>query len=378
MARGRGMNELDLVHDDQPRTRRQAAHRRRRERRQRRKGGAATLVALVIVFAVIGGLGWGGYTVLHGLTTTPDYHGAGKGSVTVHIHPGASTRLIAATLEKDGVVKSAEAFREAASEDPDALTIQPGYYDMHKHMAGALALNRLLDPSARMLQRVTVPEGLRVKKILSLLADESNKPLAQFKKAAKNTDALGLPPAAHGNLEGYLFPATYNFPPDSTAKSMLHTMVKRHMAEERKLHLTAEAKAMHMTLHQALTVASLLQAEAKPKDFTKVARVVYNRLDKGIPLQFDTTVLYALGRADLHVTLKDTRVKSPYNTYLHKGLPPGPIDNPGSAAIKAALHPANGDWLYFVTTNPKTGETKFTDNPKQFQRFKREFKRNSG
>lgn len=372
------MNELDLVRDEQPRTRRQAAHRRRRERRQRRKGGAATIAALVIVFAIIGGVGWGGYTVLHRLTTTPDYHGAGTGSVIVHIRPGSSIRLMAVTLEKKGVVKSAEAFREAASEDPDALTIQPGYYKMHEHMAGALALNRMLDPSSRVLMRITIPEGLRVKKILSLLADESNKPVSEFKKAAQHTEALGLPPQAHGNLEGYLFPATYDFPPGSTPKSMLRTMVKRHMTEEQKLQLTAEAKNVHMSPHEVLTVASLLQAEAKPKDFTKVARVVYNRLNRGIALQFDTTVLYALGRADLHVTLKDTRVKSPYNTYLHKGLPPGPIDNPGSEAIKAALHPAKGNWLYFVTTNPKTGETKFTNDPKQFQQFKREFKRNSG
>lgn len=371
------MNELDLVNDDQPRTRRQAAHRRRRERRRRRKGSAATVLALVIVCAVIAGIGWGGYTVLHKMTVTPDYNGAGKGSVTVHVRPGASTRLIAATLEKKDVVKSAKAFQDAASEDPDALTIQPGYYKMHKHMAAALALNRLLDPSSRVLLRVTVPEGLRVKKILSLLADKTNKPLARFKKAAKHTGALGLPARAHGNLEGYLFPATYDFPPGSTPASMLRSMVRRHVAEERSLHLASEAKGVHMSPHEVLTVASLLRAEAKPKDFTKVARVVYNRLDQGIPLQFDTTVLYALGRADLHVTLKDTQVKSPYNTYLHKGLPPGPIDNPGSAAIKAALHPAHGDWLYFVTTNPKTGKTKFTDDPKQFQRFKREFKRNS-
>jgi UPF0755 protein len=124
-------------------------------------------------------------------------------------------------------------------------------------------------------------------------------------------------------------------------------------------------------------VASLLQAEAQPKDFAKVARVIYNRLDKDMRLQLDTTVLYALGRSGTHLSPDELQTDSPYNTYKNKGLPPTPIDSPGQQAINAALHPAKGNWLYYVTTNLKTGETKFTNSYQEFLQFKRELKANS-
>lgn len=377
------MNELDLdlgftEEEARPRGHRRNSSRRRRERRKRRKGRLAALLAVVIIFAILGGVAWGGYSVVHAITYTPDYTGAGSGSVLVHIETGASTRSIAQTLQKDGVVKSAKAFDKAAADNPDSMNIQPGYYRMNRHMAAALALDRLLDPSARVLTRVTVPEGMRAVKVLALLAQKTRIPLAKFQAAARHPKALGLPASAHGRLEGYLFPATYDIPPKSTATSILSTMIERYLQEEVAKGLAAKAHAVGVSTHQLLTVASLLEVEARPRDYTKVARVIYNRLHIGKPLQLDSTVLYAQSRAGtLKVTTKDTRYPSPYNTYLHTGLPPGPIDNPGAAAIAAAAHPAAGNWTYFITVNPKTGDTRFTNSYAQFQKWKNEFKKNN-
>ncbi|MBO0829217.1 MAG: endolytic transglycosylase MltG [Streptosporangiales bacterium] len=377
------MNELDLdlgftEEEAGPRGRRRYASRRRRERRKRRKGRAAALLAVIIIFAILGGAAWAGYAVVHGITYTPDYSGAGSGNVLVHIESGASTRSIAVTLEKDGVVKSTKAFNKAAADNPDSMGIQPGYYRMNKHMAAALALNRLLDPSARVLSRVTVPEGMRAANVLALLAEKTRIPLAKFQAATRHPGALGLPASAHGRLEGYLFPATYDIPPKSTPSSILSMMIDRYLQEEVERGLATKAHGVGLTTHQLLTVASLLEMEARPKDYTKVARVIYNRDHVSKPLQLDSTVLYAQSKAGtLKVSTKDTRYPSPYNTYLHAGLPPGPIDNPGAAAVDAAAHPAAGNWTYFITVNPKTGDTRFTNSYAEFQKWKIEFKKNN-
>jgi UPF0755 protein len=125
-----------------------------------------------------------------------------------------------------------------------------------------------------------------------------------------------------------------------------------------------------------MTIASLVQAEARDdEDFAKVSRVIYNRLEKSMPLQFDSTVHYAVGRdGKVSTSEEDRNVDSPYNTYRHPGLPPTPIMAPGEQAIKAALEPAEGDWLYFVTTNPDTGETKFAETFAEHQKNVAEFK----
>jgi UPF0755 protein len=131
------------------------------------------------------------------------------------------------------------------------------------------------------------------------------------------------------------------------------------------------------TAYEIVIIASLVEAEARDaEDFGKVARVVYNRLDQGMALQFDSTVNYALNADKEIVSNQDLGVDSPYNTYKNQGLPPGPIDSPGLAALQAAVNPTPGNWLYFVTTNPKTGETKFTDSYAQFLKYKDELKSN--
>jgi UPF0755 protein len=243
-------------------------------------------------------------------------------------------------------------------------------------MAANAALSLLLDPNARLINKVTIPEGMRLDDALKLLAKKTGRPLAEYTKAAKDTRALGLPRYAEGRLEGFLYPATYEIEPGTRAPAVLKTMVTRFGQAAKAAKIES---GNQLTAYQIVVVASLIEAEAsRAQDFGKVSRVVYNRLEEGMPLQFDSTINYALKARKVIVTQKDLEVDSPYNTYENSGLPPGPIGSPGEAALKAARSPAAGDWVYFVTTNLKTGETKFTADYDEFLKFKRELKRNGG
>jgi UPF0755 protein len=220
----------------------------------------------------------------------------------------------------------------------------------------------MLDPATRLVTRVTLPEGMTVKATLAKLAESTGTPLPQFEAAAANPAALGLPAYAGGKLEGFLFPATYDFEPGTAPADMLKQMVARAVHALDGLQIPAEQRLT------VLTKASLVQAEASStEDMAKVARVLQNRLSDGMPLQLDTTVNYANGKSGITTTAADRANPSPYNTYLHPGLPPGAIDNPGEEALKAALSPAPGDWRFFVVVNPDTGETRFAKTGAEHQ-----------
>ncbi|GAA3292023.1 hypothetical protein GCM10020295_10230 [Streptomyces cinereospinus] len=183
---------------------------------------------------------------------------------------------------------------------------------------------------------------------------------------------LKLPHDAEGNPEGYLFPATYPLPAGATPEQVLSTMVDTANKKFNGAPIAAGAQRNAMNVYQAVTIASIVQAEAATKaDMGKVARVVFNRLERGMPLQMDATLNYALNRTTLRTTLSDTRIDSPYNSYQRMGLPPTPIDNPGEEAMRAAISPTPGDWLYFVTVKP--GDTRFTADYAEHQRNVAEF-----
>ena len=359
----------DLWTDDQPATR---AGRRRK--RKRRGGGAfAVILSLLVVAAIIVGgayvaMGLGGRIKdAFGGGSAPDYPGPGTGSVVYQVHSGDTLTVVGRGLKAAGVVESVDAFMVAARANPDSQSLQPGYYELKKHMKAADALTVLLDPSARIQARVTLPEGLRLDETLKTLAKGTNHPLAQFEAALKDPSALGLPAYAKGNAEGFLFPATYEFGPQDTPAQMLAKLVARYHQSEQSLALTTASRPPL----ELLTIASIVEAEARrAEDYPKVARVIYNRLAAGMPLQMDSTVNYALKADKTIVTLKDLGVDSPYNTYKHTGLPPGPIGSPGDQALEAALHPADGNWLYFITVDGATGDTKFTADYQEFLRLK--------
>lgn len=354
-----------LVDPDQPR-RGRARHRRRRRLR--------TFIASVLAIAVIGGLlvgiFYGGRAILGSFGSIPDYTGAGSGSVKVRINQGDTSSDIATTLVKAGVVQSERAFRDAANANPDSLTIQPGLYQLRAKMQASLALGRLLDPASRLFDVVTIPEGFTVEQVLLALSQATGAPLESFRSAAAQVDQLGLPAYSGGELEGFLFPATYELDPEADPISILQTMVARFTAMATSVDLEARAAAIGKSPYDVLTVASMVQSESRVNgERGMIARVIYNRLSQGIPLGIDATTAYDLGKPGTELTTADFRIDSPYNTRLNKGLPPTPISNPGEASVEAALAPAPGPWTYYVLED-SAGHHFFTDSAAEFQAAK--------
>ncbi|MER6949923.1 endolytic transglycosylase MltG [Nonomuraea sp. NPDC000554] len=330
----------------------------------------AGMTAAAVVF------GAGGYALLKPLLTPDDFEGSGTGMVIVRIAPGSNAGDVGSALADAGVVASARSFVNATEERAVANKLRPGHYRLRKGMAAGAALDMLLAPSSRLVKRVTLPDGMWLSEALARISKQSGLPLEALQ--AVDPALVGLPRYAHG-LEGFLYPATYEVEPDDKAVDLLASMVERFGAAARKLHLEERSKELHLTPLEAVTVASMVQAEAgQDDDYPKIARVIYNRLQHGMPLQIDSTVLYAQGKRHLKVSERDTRIASPYNTYTRKGLPPGPISNPGEKALTAALHPAQGDWRWFVTTDPAHRITKFTNKESEFVRYREELNRNLG
>jgi UPF0755 protein len=320
-------------------------------RRRRGQGCLPVLVALVVVAGVVF---FGGRWVVDQVGSrfgdSPDYPGPGSGSVVYQVKAGATSTLIGRELKTAGVVKSVDAFTSAARDNDKSRNIQVGYYELKKQMKASDALEVLVDPGNLMQARVVVPEGARVRSIVKTIVAKTDITRRAVTQALSHPASIGLPAEAKGNPEGYLFPATYSVPPGTTAVGLLTQMVDKTAESQKLLGLDAKAAALGYTPEQILTVASILEYEAnRAVDYPKVARVLYNRLQKGMPLQLDSTVAYVSGRSgDVWTTAAERSDSSAYNTYAHAGLPPGPIGSPGEETIKAALSPAKGSWLYFL------------------------------
>ncbi|OXY88428.1 aminodeoxychorismate lyase [Streptomyces diastatochromogenes] len=205
---------------------------------------------------------------------------------------------------------------------------------------------------------LVIPEGWRANQIYDAVDRALKLPLGSTRKSLGKA-SLALPSESQGNPEGYLFPATYPVEKGATPESLLRFMVDTANKKFNGAPVAAGAQRNAVRVYQAVTIASIVQAEAATKaDMGRVARVVFNRLQRGMPLQMDSTINYALNRNTVHTSMDDTRMESPYNSYQRMGLPPTPIDNPGEDAMRAAINPPPGDWLYFVTIRP--GDTRFT------------------
>ncbi len=338
---------------------------RRRERRWRSL--MATAVALVL-FSLGASVGW---SFLQAFKSNGpdvvDFPGHGQGSVEVIINPGDSGETIAETLYQAGVIASTKAFRLAAYARPDdANSITPGYYVLPKQMKADYALDALLDSEYKREISITIPEGSSVKAILDKIAKVTGASLTDVQAAAANTEAIGLPAEANGSLEGWLFPSTYKFNPGVAPTDVLVKMIKTTTQ-------TLEDKGVPRTQWlKILTIASLVEKEAKlDEDRPLIAGVIYNRLKAAQPLELDSTVKYAVGNAgdgNIFTSADERNIDSPYNTYKHTGLPPGPIASPGEASIDAAIKPAKHNYFFFVTVNLTTGETKYAKTYAEHQK----------
>lgn len=316
------------------------------------------LLKLVVLSVVVGALLYGALRFT-GLIGADDYSGSGTGSVEVVIPAGATGVQIGEALEQADVVKTAQAFYQESLSDDRSAMIQPGTYRLRHQMSSEAAMDALLDRANRVETNIVVPEGSRVGEIVEAIVKGSHISEEDLEDVLDNPDELGLPAEADGNPEGYLFPATYTVDDGMTAKDLLRQMVQKTLNMEKELDLQTRAEALDMTSEQILTMASILEYEARrDEDYPKVARVLYNRLDEDIPLQLDSTVSYVSKRkGDVWTTSEERDDPSEYNTYKHVGLPPGPIGSPGRKTIEAALNPVDGDWLYFFAD--KDGVTHF-------------------
>jgi len=344
-------------------------------RSQHGRTGRSCLVALLAVAVVVGVVGfvvYRGADMVSGWFADPeDYTGKGTGSVRVEVVQGDSAADIGTTLEDAGVVASAEAFTDAASADPRSRSIQPGRYEMREEMSATAALGLLIEGEVVVSDDVTVPEGFTVRETLSRLAEGSDLSAESLSEAARATSRLGLPSWSGDDVEGYLFPSTYTVDPGASANDVLAQMVSRFREVSADIALERGARRLGVTPREVVIVASLIQAEAsRPQDFGKVARVIYNRLDDKMLLQLDSTVKFAEGSSDsIYTTAEERDNPSRYNTYRYKGLPPTAINSPGEQALRAALDPTPGDWMYFVTVDLDTGRTLFAETFRQHQRY---------
>lgn len=281
-----------------------------------------------------------------------DYQGEGYSSILFEVKPGDTGESIANSLVDQGVVKNFRTvYKLILDENPK---FYPGTYKLRLHMSSQAALNALLDPKSSITNRVLIKEGLRASNILDVLAKATGIARSEFHDAANQRDAIGLPADAV-SVEGYLFPATYTFSPKATAVSILKTMIARTQEELDRFGVKDADR------HRVLTMASVIQSEARLEpDFYKVSRVFYNRIKAGMHLQSDATVSYGVNGNTVSTSAADRANNNGFNTYLHAGLPVGPISSPGAVAIDAALNPAAGSWLFFCAINLKTGETVFS------------------
>lgn len=289
-----------------------------------------------------------------------DFPGPGFGTVQITVRAGDSGESITNQLLKAGVIKN---FRTTYQLILDTNpTFYPGIFTLKREMRSIDAIRALSDQESASLQRTTVKEGLRASVMFGVLSDATGVPKSEFEALFTKPSEFGLS-AKLPNIEGYMFPATYTFAPGATAREILQTMIDR-MQEELDSFGIPENK-----VHEVLTLASVIQKEARIKeDFYKVSRTFLNRIADGMLLQSDATVSYGVGGNTVNTSRADRANKNGYNTYLNPGLPIGPISAPGSVAIDAALHPADGKWLYFCTVNLETGETMFSETFAQHEK----------
>ncbi|MCA0306897.1 MAG: endolytic transglycosylase MltG [Actinobacteria bacterium] len=322
--------------------------------------------AVLLSLAVFVGGGWFIYSKAQAawmdFRTAEDYIGEGVAPVEVTIPAGSTTTQIASILVQADVVKTAKAFTREAAANPDSAKIQAGRYNLRTQLPAKVALAMLLDPKNQVHNRMTLREGLRLEQAVTTMSKASGLPAKDFTKALKDWKKLGLPNWAERGAEGFLFPDTYELADKPTTKTILKSITDRFNQIANGLDFETGAETLGYSPYEVLVMASIIEKEAGPReeDRAKIARVFYNRLEQGMQLQSDATVAYAnnvTGRVS--TTAAERKLKSPYNTYYVKGLPIGPIASPSKASMDAALHPADGDWLYFAVVNLDTGETEF-------------------
>jgi len=386
--------EPEAVGPPRRRMSRLARNRAERGRRRRRFAGRAALALLVLIMVVVVFVGTRLWNTVFG--PGDDYTGDGKRDIVIRVQDGDSTTMVGETLQNQQVIKTVRAFVNAAHGNHAINSIQPGFYRMRTEIPAADAVARLADPNNR-VGRLVIPEGRQLDDTTDMKTNKVNPGILtlisrstcvdldgnrrcvsvdDLRNAATNSIpiTLAVPPWAiqpvnelgkdHRRIEGLIAPGTFNVDPSASADSILTSLISSGAVEYTTSGLLDSAQGMSLSPYDILVVASLVQQEANPQDFAKVARVIYNRLQNHHTLEFDSTVNYPLDRREVATSDADRALKTPWNTYVSQGLPATAICSPGVDALRAAEHPEQGDWLYFVTIDNQ-GTTLFTKDYQQ-------------
>ena len=351
----------------------------RRHREQKRRRRYITIIAALVVIVLIGVGGFSGVRALkrwkaaneaNSQSQIEDYTGPGDKEVTFTVESGQGAAEIAENLVKAKIVKSAAAFTSAVS--GAAATLYPGSYALKTHMKASDVVKILSDQS-QAGGFAEIRAGERVSDVIANAAQASGIDVSEFQAIIDGGGSGILPEEAGGKFEGWLEPGTYNAQ-NKSAEDIIKSMVDARIAKLDDLGVPTGSER-----ERILIIASIAESEVgSDKYYGQVARVILNRIDSDMALGMDTTVAYGLGISASRLTddqLNDD--SNPYNTRIHKGLTPTPISNPGDDAIKASINPPEGKWMYFVTTNLQTGETKFVETEDEFWKIRDEYKNNN-
>ena len=320
------------------------------------------LLALALTFLVLAGSG------LLWVQRQVNPPGAPGENVRLTVEQGMSNSDIAALLEREGIIASADVFKYYARLT-GVGSIEAGDYSLEKKSDLSDVVKVLEGGAAKADdEKVTVPEGLTLAEVSKVVGEMPGRSADKFLEVANSgTIRSQYQPAGNNSLEGMLLPETYFVSKGDDEAKILRKMVDSFDQLATQLNLTGASAKFGITPYQAVIVASLVEREARvDEDRGKVARVIYNRLEAKMQLQIDATVLYALNRPQESVSFKDREVNSPYNTYRIPGLPPGPIASPGRKSLEATTSPPAGNWTFYVLTDP-SGKHSFTNDYREFQ-----------
>ncbi len=274
-------------------------------------------------------------------------------SKVVVIPDGSTFQYVAALLEREGLIKNRSVFVLIGKSQSADRKVQAGEYELNPGMTPAEILSKLLNGEV-LLHPLTIPEGLTITQIADVVPQQGLTDRVEFLRLAKDREFVASLGIKAETLEGYLYPDTYKFPRPIEAREVLMAMVEQ-LRQVVGPDLLARMQELKMTMHEVLTLASIIEKETgSGGERPEISAVFHNRLKKHIPLQSDPTVIYGLPAFDGNLHKKDLSSPSPYNTYRVQGLPPGPIANPGIEAIRAALYPSDSRSLYFVSRNDGT------------------------
>lgn len=339
----------------------------KRINRKRRSNAGPTVLGVLLVIAVLVAV-----YVIYSTATGARSGQAEGGPIKVEVVKGDTLSDVATKLEEAGVIKSAFVFKLQARYEGYGTEIRTGRYTFEPGQDSDLIFRKLAAGKAAPTIAVTIPEGLTLRETARTVAAGSPVSASKFEEAARRTD-YGYAFLEHPGIEtteGYLFPARYDFEAGVTARQVVDRLLGQYLLETEGLDLGGAKDRLDLSEHQLVTVASLIEKEAAtPREKPLVASVIYNRLDRNMPLQIDATIQYALERPKANLSLSDLRVDSPYNTYDHKGLPPGPICSPGRESLEAALNPERTTYLYYVLEGDGQKHF-FTSDYKDFLRAK--------